>query len=188
MSASDSRSGSWVMRAILWLVALFIIITLAQKVLFRKVVEQKVNCLDRAATAQAAATPLAAVDKYAACVTFKVDKPDAKSGDLRPPRCRYAGTWAASRGNMVYHVTLEPDGRFLAEPASNTPPGATNIAGAWSLAGDAMVWVYDSGPVWPPDVNLISAATSDAFTLSEVNGTSTRYTLLDQAISAFCKP
>ena len=187
MSEAVSRRGSWVMRGILWLVAIFITITLAQKVLLRKVVEQKLNCLDRAATAQMATTPLGAVDRYAACGTSKGEKLDAKSGDAPLPRCRYAGTWAATRGNMVYNVTLEPDGRFIAEPGTNTLSSATNIAGAWSVAGNAMVWVYESGPVWPPDINPISAETSDAFTLSEVNGTATRYTLLDRATTALCK-
>jgi len=187
MSESVSRSGSRVIRNILWLVALLIIVTLAQKVLFGKVVEQKINCLDRAATAQASTTPLAAVDKYSACVTSNVEKPDAKASDAPLPRCRYAGSWAATRGNMVYNVTLEPDGRFIAEPGVNTLSSATSIAGAWSLAGNAMVWVYENGPVWPPDINPISAETSDAFTLSEVNGGTTRDTLLDRATSALCK-
>ena len=174
----------------LWLVALMIIFTLGYKVMGKKVVDRKIACLDQASTAERATTPIAAVDKYAACMGLPVDntpvaKP-ASSNDTRPARCRYLGKWAATRGNMVYHVTLEVDGQFVAEPAQNARADAQTITGAWSVAGKSIAWVYDSGAVWPPDVNPVSNETSDEFTLTEVNGSTTRYTLIAAFTPAIC--
>lgn len=87
---------------------------------------------------------------------------------------------------MVYQVTMEADGRFIAEPVQNTPPNAVAITGAWNVAGKALVWAYDSGAVWPPDVNPFSAETDNAFTLAEVNGAMTHYALIERQASALC--
>ena len=175
------------LRAILWLVALTIVFALIYRIMFRKQVEQKVNCLVQAASAQQATSPITAVDKYAACIGPAVDGAAARTKDSRPARCRYTGVWSAVRGNVVYQITLGVDGQFLAEPGDNSPPNAPNITGAWSAAGHALAWVYDSGPVWPPDINPISAESADAFTLSEVNGSSTRYTLIERHTPPVCR-
>jgi hypothetical protein len=176
-------------RVILWSVALIIIFTLLYKVAFRKQVEQRVNCLERSASAEPSSTPIAAVNKYAACVG-RVETAAGVSGsgksDTRAPRCRYVGVWAATRGGVTYNVTLEADGRFIAEPGANAPPSPAQITGAWSPAGNTLVWVYDTGPVWPPDINPISDATPEAFTLREVNGSTTRYTLIEKQTPAGC--
>ena len=76
----------WVLRAIGWSVALLVIFTLIYKVTFRKQVEHKVKCLETASSAEQATTPLAAVDRYAACVAGKSAEESAV-----PLRCRYEG-------------------------------------------------------------------------------------------------
>jgi hypothetical protein len=179
------------LRVILWVVALGIIFSLLYKVTFRKQLEQRVNCIERSASAEIASTPIAAVNKYAACVgrveiAAAGGSTSGTKPDSRPPRCRYVGIWAATRGAVTYNITLEVDGRFVAEPGANAPPSPAQITGAWSAAGNALVWVYDSGNVWPPDINPISEATSDAFTLREVNGSTTRYTLIEKQTPAGC--
>ncbi len=175
------------LRTILWSVALVIIFTLLYKVAFRKQAEQRVNCLERSATAEPASTPIAAVNKYAACVgRVEAAVAGATKNEPKPPRCRYVGVWAATRGGVTYNVTLDADGRFLAEPGANAPLSPAQITGAWSPAGNALVWVYDTGPVWPPDINPISDATADAFTLQEVNGSTTRYSLIEKQTPAGC--
>ena len=207
-SGHTSTSSTWVLRSILWVVASCIVLSLIYKLAFRKVVEQRLDCLDRATAAQRANSPLTAVDGYATCIgkggvvnlsgasSAHVPAPAPAAGitrgapgntDTRPTRCRYAGVWAATRGTVVYILTLEADGRFTAEPGANTPPNAQTITGAWSTAGNTMAWVYDSGAVWPPDINPISAESMDAFTLTEVNGSKTRYTLMERYRSTECK-
>lgn len=173
---------TWVLRTLGWGVGLLIVFALIYRVTFRKQVERTVNCLDRASSEERTTSPLAAVNKYAKCVVRSA----AVAADARPARCRYAGVWAATRGEMVYDVTLESAGLFVAEPAQNTPVNARVITGAWAVVGRTMVWAYDSGAVWPPDINAISADTGSAFTLMEVNGVPTRYTLIDRAVSDLC--
>ena len=187
-----SDNSNWLLRSILWGVALLIVFMMIYKVAFRKQVEKKVNCLDQAASTQRVSSPLSAVDKYATCIGFSAGGKAAQSAqasDTRPARCRYIGVWAASRGNVVYNVTLGVDGHFFAEPGSNTLPNAATITGAWSAAsaeGNVLAWVYDNGPVWPPDINPVSSETADAFTLSEVNGSSTQYNLIARQIPTIC--
>jgi hypothetical protein len=175
------------LRTILGVVALGIVFSLVYKVVFRKQVEQRVNCLERSASAEPASTPLAAVNKYAACVGRVQQAASSTTNAVaKPPRCRYVGTWAATRGAVTYNVTLDVDGRFVAEPGANAPPSPAQITGAWSAAGSTLVWVYDSGPVWPPDINPISDSANDSFTLREVNGSTTRYKLLEKQTPAIC--
>jgi hypothetical protein len=183
------------LRTILWVVALFIIFSLLYKVAFCKQVEQRVNCLERSASAESASTPIAAVNKYSACIERNAGRNDmAKAGptsagsksDTKPLRCKYVGTWAATRGTVTYNVTLEADGRFVAGPGENAPPSPVSITCAWSVAGNALAWAYHSGPVWPPDINPLSDESSDAFTLREVNGSTTRYTLIEKQTAAIC--
>jgi hypothetical protein len=177
-----STESKWVLRVIGWSVALLVIFTRMYKVTYRKQVEGKVNCLDKASLAERTTSPLASVDAYAACIAGK-----SADAPALPLRCRYAGVWSSTRGNAVYQVTLEAGGRFVAEPAENTRPDAESISGAWSVAGRAMVWVYDSGAVWPPDINPITAESDGTFTLREVDGATTRYALIQRATSPLCK-
>ncbi len=201
MSLTDHTSTrpTWTMRVIGWTIALLIIVPLAYKTLFRQKATQRAECLEQASSSQRATSPASTVNKYAACELGNVKSAGASvaggagivaTGSIGPvevARCQYAGLWAATRGQTVYMVTLEATGRFIAEPSQNTPADATTITGAWSVAGNKMVWAYDNGPVWPPDVNPISADRSDAFTLSEVNGSTTRYTLVERLPGSLCK-
>ena len=174
--------AKWVLRIIGWSVALLVIFTLMYRVMFRKQVELKVNCLDKASAAEGATSALASVDRYAACIA-------GKSADVSalPLRCKYAGVWSSTRGNTVYQVTLEADGRFVAEPSENVRPDAEAISGAWNVAGRSLVWVYDSGTVWPPDINPIAAESDGAFTLAEVDGATTRYALIQRIALQVCR-
>ena len=174
---------TWILRTIGWTVALAIIFTVIYKVTFRKQTERTVNCLDQAASGERTSTPLASVEKYSNCVIGN----SAPVPVSKPARCRYAGVWSASRGGAIYEVTLGADGNFVAEPGQNTPPGATTITGAWGVAGRTLIWVYDSGAVWPPDINLVSAESENAFSLAEVDGATTRYTLINRQASSQCR-
>lgn len=174
---------TWTLRAVGWTVALLIIFGLMYKVMFKKRVESAANCLDQVASAEKTATPLASVEKYATCIA---GKSPAEPASL-PARCKYAGKWTSSRGNMVYKVTLEADGRFVAEGLENAPADAPEITGAWTVAARSLVWAYDSGAVWPPDINPIIAESPDSFTLLEVDGAKTRYALKQRQTAGICR-
>lgn len=90
-----------------------------------------------------------------------------------PPQ--FIGDWIAARGPMEYKVELRGDGRFTAEPLRNAPPGAQNVTGHWGVDGDRMIWLYDEGHFWPPQINPIKNTLDESFTLVEVDGSTTRY-------------
>ncbi len=198
LTEHTSSRSTWTLRIIGWTVALMIILPLAYKTMFRQQVAKKVECLEQAASTGRAVSATTSVNKFAACelgqsaVSGKRDAAATSSGKsstaaaaasvdpLVSARCRYAGIWAAIRGQMVYMVTLEADGRFVAEPSENAPANAATITGAWSVAGNNMAWAYEGGPVWPPDINPITAAGDREFTLVEVNGATTRYELVER--------
>ena len=176
---------TWTLRLIGWAIALSIIFVLMYKVAFKKQLENTVNCLDQASSGELTRSPLASVEKYSACMVGKA--PVVVGTASLPARCRYAGIWAAARAGMVYDVTLEPDGSFVAEPGQNTPPNAATITGAWGVAGRTLVWVYDNGPVWPPDINPILNESDNAFMLKEVDGATTSYSLVQKSKASLCR-
>ena len=184
MSLNRPLQGSttFVVRLIGWSVALGIIFLLMYKTMFKEQLQRSASCGEEAEAAMAAGSPLVAVDKYAACVNRK----SAAKASSTPARCKYAGVWSASRGNVIHRVTLDVNGKFIAEPGANARAGAEEITGAWGIAGRALVWSYDNGAVWPPDVNPISAATDSGFTLAEVDGATTRYTLISRSMVTAC--
>lgn len=174
---------TWTLRVVGWTVALLIIFGLMYKVMFNKRVESAANCLEQTASAERTATPLASVEKYATCIAGKSPAESAST----PARCKYAGEWTSTRGDMVYKVTLEADGKFVAEGLENASADAPEITGAWTVAGRSLVWAYDSGAVWPPDINPIVAESADSFTLLEVDGARTRYALKQRHTSGICR-
>jgi hypothetical protein len=94
--------------------------------------------------------------------------------------CEYTGIWEAKREGSVYQITLRADGQFLAEPVRTSERDATKVTGSWSVAGkrgkESMVWLYDEGRVWPPEMNPVKEPRADGFTLMEENGSRTEYT------------
>jgi hypothetical protein len=189
-------SSSWAFRGILWVVALGIVFSLAYKVMGGKRDLKKLDCLDQAASANRASSPIAAVDKYAACMGLQANAGAAAgaagkantTADSRPSRCRFVGSWISSRGEVQYRVTMQVDGRFVGEPYRNAPADPASITGAWSVAGNSLAWVYDSGPVWPPDINRILSEDDDGFRLAEVNGSTTLFTAIERYSPAVCAP
>lgn len=93
--------------------------------------------------------------------------------------CEYVGTWVSSRAGSTYQITLGADGEFFAEPVRTSDKHAGAIAGSWSVVGlrdsQQMVWLYEQGRVWPPDINPVQNASGDAFTLIERDGSRTQF-------------
>ena len=95
---------------------------------------------------------------------------------LRNAPCGYIGTWLATRKDGTsYKVDLKEDGSFLAEPYHNARGRTETVTGSWGVDRNRMVWLYDLGMTWPPDVNPIVDESSQGFTLIERDGVKTRY-------------
>ncbi|MCI0507988.1 MAG: hypothetical protein L0Z73_18030 [Gammaproteobacteria bacterium] len=86
--------------------------------------------------------------------------------------------------DSIYQVTLGADGQFLAEPVKTSDRDAIRVTGSWGVVGSGdsqkMVWLYDEGHVWPPDVNPITNPTPDSFVLVEQNGSRTEFIRADE--------
>ena len=95
---------------------------------------------------------------------------------LRNAPCRYIGTWLATRKDGTsYKVDLKEGGSFLAEPYHSARGRTETVTGSWGVDGNRMVWLYDIGMIWPPDINPIEDESSQGFTLVEHDGVKTRY-------------
>jgi hypothetical protein len=89
--------------------------------------------------------------------------------------CSFVGAWNSSRAQSDYKIYLYENGEFTAEPRGNRP-GLDTISGAWGVHEKQMVWFYNQGTVWPPDINAIKSAEPNSFALLEVDGTLTTLT------------
>jgi hypothetical protein len=170
MPAEFLRTSRWFLRGLGW-GAFAIVVYLA----FRNVRPDPDalatgDCLDRASHQDKYQTRLEAVEGYARCIARLQKTPVTGN-----PRCAYAGVWSSQRNDVEYFITLNADGSFVAEPGRNTRPGEQSITGAWTVANQRMVWAYDSGPVWPPDINPIFDEKEQTFKLREVDGATTRF-------------
>lgn len=94
---------------------------------------------------------------------------------VTPPE--YQGMWIATRPGSRWRVDLNGDGTFFAAQLEGptTANGSRSLTGVWSVVDEHFVWLYDEGPVWPPDINPIRDADSGSFNLREKDGSLTRY-------------
>lgn len=168
----DDNHSRLLRRTLIWAAFGVVIVILLYKGVARKTVESTANCLERKAHNEQYLTRLAAVEGYARCVAKNEKRPVAGSGTPHP-RCAYAGVWSSKRRDVEYFLTLNADGSFVAEPGPGTQPHERPVTGAWTVANNKMVWAYDSGPVWPPDINPIFDERASALKLREVDGQTT---------------
>jgi hypothetical protein len=99
--------------------------------------------------------------------------------ELPSAPCSYVGIWRSAREGSIYSITLSADGQFVADPVTSSAPDARRVTGSWGVVGkedkEFMVWLYDEGQIWPPDVNPMKNRTSAGFTLIERNGSRTDF-------------
>jgi hypothetical protein len=150
------------------------------------------DCLVATARAKASHSSLESAQQVVACVDRRAGAEkvlfdrfrDAVGSLGHSPPCQYVGSWMSSRKDgTTYQVDLNEDGSFLAQPYDSPRRGA-GITGVWGVTGKRMVWLYDTGMTWPPDVNPIKEESSKGFTLVEVNGSTSRYTPIEGSTRA----
>lgn len=106
--------------------------------------------------------------------------------DAGPQPCALVGLWTASRQDSVYQVTLQEDGRFLAEPLARGRYAAAALQGDWQVENDRIRWRHDGLTTTEPDINPIREPSAISFTLVEVNGELTRYNLIHRTPGPRC--
>lgn len=99
--------------------------------------------------------------------------------------CRYIGVWESPRDGVTYQYQLNADGTFSARGKSGARPNPQPeyFTGVWSAVRGRLVWLYDAGRIFPPDINPITDLSDSRFQLKELDGSLTQFTL-KQRISA----
>ncbi|MCX9155646.1 hypothetical protein OPU71_05850 [Niveibacterium sp. 24ML] len=100
--------------------------------------------------------------------------------------CEYVGIWAATRGDQHYRMVLDEDGSFRGQAYADSRAVYGGMTGNWGVAAGKLVWMYDKGLTWPPDANPIVPQGQGSFLLREVDGSTTRYDLLDRSVFERC--
>jgi hypothetical protein len=192
------RAVTWVIRFICWSASLFVIWILFRFYANMKLINNVAACMEtmQRGPSNVAASSLEASKEMVACLDKQAGFPvkfmyaSDKKAILALPSipCRYVGIWTATRGNTVYRVTLKDDSQFSAEPLRDDTHGARLLRGSWGAYDGRMIWMYDEGRFWPPDINPITTISDGSFNLQEADGSMTRYDLVERVQSAACTP
>ncbi len=102
--------------------------------------------------------------------------------------CRYVGVWTSTRPGAQYQIRLADDSRFSGVPVQPASAAGPEL-GVWGVVDGRMIWFYDKGMVWPPDINqILPGEDPQHFTLVEVNGMQTQFALIQKIPSSRCTP
>ena len=196
MRATDPLPApiGWITRFIGWTVGLLIIGGILYGYGSFTLMQSMEACLQQLTPPEASA--LESVKEFVACLDRRAGpleslmlRQDKKMIAALPNApCRFIGIWNSTRDSAVHKITLTEDSKFVAEPSSNTPAHAERITGSWGVYQDKMIWLYDDGHFWPPDINPIKDPSDDGFTLIERNGSRTRFALVDRVGLSSCTP
>jgi hypothetical protein len=181
--------GTWTIRALGWLVALAIMGVFLRNYATGKVASAMQQCMEQSRGGRSA---LASAQELIDCVWAKggplehwiLKDRKAYVSALPYAPCRYIGQWRATRPGAVYDITLKDDSTFMAEPVQ--PRNADTITGSWGFYRDRLIWFYDNGRIWPPDINPVRHQDDKIFMLTEPDGSTTTYMLLQRFESTAC--
>lgn len=137
---------------------------------------------------------LAYAQRFSLCMFLKGGFIEAWLGEpallhvmsLPSAACARVGVWQSTRKQTVYTVTLHDDSSFIAEPVVDLRPSAGPVSGYWGENQGVMIWIYDNGLMWPPDINRIENQTPGRFTLVEANGERTEFSQKETLDSQRC--
>lgn len=195
---SDRSSGAfrWTLRALGWTVGIVLMIPLYRAGTAFQSVEVAEQCLGDASFKGEHQGSLFQAQRFSLCMFLKSNYLQSRRLEpalrdvmaLRPPSCSRVGIWKSARRRSVYRVTMKDDNTFSSEPVADYGPTRESggSTGYWGENDGRMVWIYDDGLFWPPDINRIEAESLDKFTLIEVNGERTEFTRERKLESARC--
>lgn len=196
MKLSDKLPApvTWLVRMIGWSVSLIVLWWIFSFYVNMKTVNHVEACFAslHAHTEKSQLSSLDATKALIACMDKRAGFPEKlmyesikkaiQSLPSVPPQ--YVGIWTASRAETVYRVTLRDDSQYIAEPVRDNTPGAQTLTGSWGVNNGRMIWLSDTGRLWPPDINPITDISNTSFSLREANGSTTRYELVERIPSS----
>jgi hypothetical protein len=180
-----SAGFRWTLRALAWSVALVAIVPGYRATMAFKSVESAERCSGELSAK--AGNNLFHAQRFALCMYLNSSFLEARRTEpmirdvmsMNEAPCGRVGIWKSARKLSVYRVTLQDDNRFSAEALSDYTPRRNSdvgLTGYWGEAHGKLMWIYDDGHLWPPDINRVEAESTDKFTLVEANGERTEFT------------
>jgi hypothetical protein len=182
---------AWPLRGVFWLAALPLIAVAAWLSAHVQLASHADQCLGRFNNDPGPYRALQRTRAYADCLAREsgwlggllLRQQQRQLAAMPSTPARFVGDWIATRPGARYRISLRPDGGFDAMPQAGTSGQAMPMSGNWSALDGRLVWLYDQGQVWPPDINPVveavapaSAATArDPFDLIEADGSRTHY-------------
>jgi len=176
------------------LVAVVLILPLYRAGVAFRTVEFAEQCTDEAQYNGVKQTSLVYAKRFSLCMFLKNGFVEAARMEpallhvmaLPTLSCARVGIWKSTRRRSVYTVTLRDDSRFTAEPVVAASAYAESASGYWGEHQGVMVWIYENGVIWPPDINRIESDGPGRFTLIEVNGERTEFIQQQRLESKLC--
>lgn len=174
-----SRSFRWTIRIILYSVAAAIVLPIALRYFLLKKYEMVSACMEK---------PSACLNESTGILKGSDSLAKGESGSKGEPHipCRYVGIWSSNQPGNVFRVTLNDDGTYAMAPAEQTL--GASYTGYWAVQGNSMIWRHNQNNTGELDVNLINQINDTRFTLTEQNGSQTRYDLIESMQSSKCVP
>ncbi len=186
----------WITRGLAYGFGLFVIIGMLMSVGKGRLAGNTQLCLEEAGKpGSAKKSALANAQALGGCI-------ESKNGPLEntligPTRkmlkalphasCKFVGRWKSSKTATGYEISLHGNGDFSARPWSDRE-FTEIIAGSWGVYDNHLVWFYNEGTVWPPDVNRMLVTGPNSFTLTEMNGSKTDFLRFDALPPENCAP
>lgn len=200
MPARGSKAFRWILRVIGWSVGIALIFPLYRAGSAFKSIEVMQQCMDQTQDKPGArgehSNGLFQTQRLSLCMFLNSNYLESRRLEpalrdvmaLGPPACEHVGIWKSARRRSVYRITLRDDNTFSGEPVSDVGAmrDSGDASGYWGENENRMVWIYDTGLVWPPDINRIESQSPDKFTLIEVNGERSEFTRERKLESARC--
>lgn len=174
----------WLLRIVGWSVAALVFIAIYRVGNAYRTVEFAGQCTRESQFKGEHQTNLGYAQRFSACMFLRSNffeawrtEPSLRHVMALPSApCARIGVWKSTRRRSVYRVALRDDSSFIAEPvASPANPQAETVSGFWGEHEGRMVWIYDNGILWPPDINPIENDSAGSFTLVEANGERTDF-------------
>lgn len=187
---------SWLTRGIAYAFALFVIIGLGVTAGRWRLADNTRLCVEESGkTGSSKKSALANAQALGACIESRngllenaLTRPTRRMLKALPHApCKFVGRWKSSKTATGYEISLHGNGDFAARPWSSRDYPESS-AGSWGVYENHLVWFYNEGTVWPPDVNRMVVTGPDSFTLTEMNGSKTDFLRFDALPPGGCVP
>jgi hypothetical protein len=196
MFGRSSAGFRWTLRLLLWSVGIAFMLPLYRAGVAFHDVDTQQQCANETASAKGPQAGLFQQQRFCLCMFLHSGYLESRRLEpalddvmaLGAAPCDFVGIWKSARRRSVYRITMRDDNTFTSEPVADygRMSGSAAGSGYWGENDGRLVWIYQSGVTWPPDINRIESQSADKFTLIETSGERTEFTRERPLQSARC--